>query len=255
MKKRAIIFPFFNPPKNPIKLSSTLSIKKTSRTDLNINYEYTDFNFYGFEHEAIRKKYWAILEGVKKGIQDECYIALLDLYTKHWRYEFKRTDYLNYLKIPFGGKKEEINIPKYIFNKLFIENIKSGLHLLSNRRFSISLLRWYSSYKRTDPLDIVLDCCSALEALFSLSDELRLRIALSVYHILIKDKKQGFLKVYEMYGIRNNFIHGNKIPDVTSEQCREYVEILSKIFTAIVTLRELPDSKKLTELILDRYSK
>ena len=118
----------------------------------------------------------------------------------------------------------------------------------------IAIQRWYSSYTREDPLDTVLDCCSALEAAINLPDELRLRISLSVYHTLAKNRKRAFSLVYEMYRNRNDFIHGGRLPELSSKQQQNYIEVVAQVLYRYVDLGKIPDSKSMSKAILRQYA-
>ncbi len=103
-------------------------------------------------------------------------------------------------------------------------------------------------------MDSILDCCSCLEALYNLSDELRLKISLISFHLVPTDKKNTLDKVYEMYGLRNAFIHGSKIPEVSHEQVKEYLNLTAKILISILQLGELPTVEALTKNIFEYYA-
>lgn len=185
-----------------------------------------------------------------------CYFALLDVLTKHWKYVLRREEYNRKYALKF--KKTSAKHPKvpiYNFNPSLISKLEKGIRLLSKqRRFAISLERWYSSCTRSDPLDTVLDCCSSLEAALGLPNELRLRIAFSVYYTMQTNKKKAFALAYEMYGVRNSFIHGVKVPVVSREQQQSYIKIVADILYRFVVLGKLPNAEIINNMILKDYT-
>jgi len=113
MKKRAIILQFFNSPQNPINLCSSLIVKKVSQSELDEGYySYTDIQLYGFEVNGFNINECTILEGIDEKIQDNCYIALLDLYTRHWRYE---SYFPHKKKVAFSDLFQLVGIKKFKF--------------------------------------------------------------------------------------------------------------------------------------------
>jgi len=157
-----------------------------------------------------------------------------------------------------------INVKKFNppFIKLSKEKcklLKNGYFLLGgerneNKRFRISLLRWTATYFKNEPIDSVLDCCSALEALLHFPEELRLRIALSVYHILKSHKKESFVKTYKMYGLRNTFIHGDSIPNISDNERRSYIKLIREVLLQIIRDKRIPNIQRLNEKIIGTFS-
>ncbi len=155
-------------------------------------------------------------------------------------------------------KKKDLSIiPLGKLDNDAIRLIKQGIDLLKdnkNKRFKIALHRFSASYKRNDPLDSILDCCSTLEALYNISDELRLKTSLISYHLVKKNKKKTLDIIYEMYGKRNDFVHGNKIPDVCKEEQVEYICCTAAILLSIIELTKIPSSEDLTKKIFEYYA-
>lgn len=150
--------------------------------------------------------------------------------------------------------KSEEN-PYYVGDR-YLSHLSNCIKLLSNKsskRLMIALNRWDSSYKRQDPLDVVLDCCSALEALFGFKDELRLKLAFGVYNVVRTDKKKLSELVYRMYGIRSQFIHGAKIPEINITEAHEFIIAVFRVFLSIIKDAKLLDSEKLSKLIFENY--
>ena len=102
-------------------------------------------------------------------------------------------------------------------------------------------------------MDSILDCCSCLEALYNLSDELRLKLSLISFHIVAKNKKKTLHAIYEMYGKRNDFIHGSKIPNVNREQAENYIDHTAKIIKSIIEIGATPNIESLTNQIFKYY--
>jgi hypothetical protein len=260
-----IALPFFKPPKEAINVSGvTLKTATVSQLD-QLQAEHPKSGLFVFEMmrlfrtpdgkrvEDIDDFELAALETSKDAIPVDCYTALLELLTGHWKYILKRSECMAQSSPSSSPKYPKL--PRYSFNASLVDKFASGVDLLStSRRFRISTQRWYISYMREDPLDTVLDCCSSLEAALSLNNELRLRISLSVYHTFRRKKKKAFNLVYEMYGIRNSFIHGAKIPEVSAEQQRSYIEIVAQLLRRYVQLGEIPDSNVINEMIIRHYA-
>ncbi|MCK5022993.1 MAG: hypothetical protein KAS04_02365 [Candidatus Aenigmarchaeota archaeon] len=119
------------------------------------------------------------------------------------------------------------------------------------KRYSLAIDRFATSYKREDELDAVLDCCSVIESLYGVGDELRLRIALITFQLFDREKDDYMKSIYELYGIRNNFIHGNTIPIVSISQIRKYQKIISDILHIPLINSDFIDFNKINESILE----
>lgn len=204
----------------------------------------------------------------KSLIENKDFTTLLDLVLENWKFylvpeKVVRDSLLRSLPTNFE-EIEKSKTPRDLsiipLGKLSPKNcslISQGIKILQdkkNKRFKIALHRFAASYKRTDPLDCVLDCCSCLEALYNLSDELRLKVALISFHLVPKSKKFTLEKVYEMYGKRNDFIHGNKIPEVTVEQAKVYIIQTAAILISILTIGNIPTTEELTKKIFQYYA-
>ncbi len=253
------LLPFFNFPKETIKINN-IEIGKSKLGDIKKNYgtNYLGNSFTVGELTDLSEKrgeewdeaLWSVLvmENDDK-ISIVCYVAMLDLFTAHWKYVLSR-DYIlrNNRQLVVSTST---NPPMYSFNKTVINKFGKGIKLLSSKRFKIALQRWGTSYTREDALDSVLDCCSALEAVMSCESELRLRISLMAYHLVKENKKQVMCDVYKMYGIRSKFIHGSGIPLVTEEERILFIEIVANILKAIIRDQEIPKKGFLDKKIFD----
>ena len=262
MKSRIILLPYFQPPKEPIKIKDVIidAISVQGLTD-----KFNNLITFSEVAQLLKKRYnkdhtfensmWTILIVSNNEIPDVCYSAIFDILQNNWKYILKRNDFYNSI----DNKEMKLEVPNYKFCSTFLEHLENGINLItenkhSNKRFCIALQRWVSSYTRQETIDSVLDCCASLEALFNYSNELRLRISCSVYHFRRKDKKKSFEIVYNLYGIRSNFIHGVKIPEVSKKTRYEFLEILANIFNQIIKDSKLPDIELLNEQIIKYYT-
>ncbi len=130
------------------------------------------------------------------------------------------------------------------------KKLEVGLKSLQgNKHLRIAIARWYSAVRRTDPLDRVLDLCSALEAGFSLSNELRRRLFFAAKAALPRRAKGDALIVYKMYGARNRFIHGSGIPDITSEDSKQFLEVVPAIIKRMSLCGRKPSDEEIEKEI------
>jgi hypothetical protein len=254
----SIFLPFIKSPKETLKLSVITLHGITKEQILESNPKKPKSGIVGFELMQLfsvtkNEQRWTVLETDNTGIPNDCYGALFELLTDHWTYILKREERIH-KSFDTVASDRYPTLPHYTLNKLLTKNVKQGVELLlKERQFRVSLLRWNSSYLREDPLDTILDCCAALEAAFRISDELRLRISLSVYHILNKHKREGFLTVYKMYGIRNSFIHGEDIPTVTKQEQKSYITIVAYVLSRFVVLGKIPKGQDISLAITRHY--
>ena len=185
-------------------------------------------------------------------IPKQCYKALIDLLTGDWKYELAWREYSE--NISKKGKTKQPRMRRTKLTATLLSKFNQGSMLLNReRKFRIALLRWSGCFTRADPLDSVLDCCSCLEASFQMGDELRLRTSLAVYYSLSVGRKEAFSTVYELYGIRNKFIHGANIPEVSPSQRRRYVELVASLLLQFVKMGKIPDSSTINKQILEQF--
>lgn len=133
----------------------------------------------------------------------------------------------------------------------FLSKMKNILEICrkkKNLKIQISLNRLMTSFTRSEPLDGVLDLCSSIEAFYGISDELRLRISLITFQLL--KSKSCMENMYEMYGIRNDFIHGNSIPNITPDQLEKYQKTVIEILKFPVKTGKMPDIGELNSNII-----
>jgi len=249
MKKAAVFLPYYNIPKRKIEINGNPIVPVTLLTLEKHYYSHT-YNLrpvdllklpiirYGRKFEPNTAE-WSILELPTFELPEYCYSVIFDLIHSHWKH------YLNW--------HTEKTPPLYNWDRRSIREIESIIILAQKfRRFQISLMRWGTSYTRQDPLDAILDCCSSIEAIMSCKDEIRLRISLASYQIVKRNKRKVMKTVYEMYGIRNEFIHGSKIPEVNHQDVIKYIEVTSNIILSIPKNRNLPKVDELSSRLLNK---
>lgn len=256
----SIVLPYLKPPAKPHSLHAVVlkavrykEIEATGIEFSAIGYEIGQL--FGTESTDFDSLKVAVLEPADNVVPLACYTALFDLISGNWKYMLARTRAVK-SPINFEHQKSYPRVPKYSTTEKVIGQLDKGIKLLRNsRRFRISLERWSSSHSREDALDTVLDLCSSLEAAFALSNELRLRLSLAVYHMLSVAKKQGFLTTYQMYGVRNKFIHGAQIPEVQENEREQFIEIVCRVLLVFLDNGEIPNEERINQLIISHYSK
>lgn len=191
----------------------------------------------------------------REDVENSCYSILVDLLTGYWRYVLRReTTYWGLSIRDVRKRSRRRKHPRYEFTANLSSALGNGLPMVygrgkENRRFRIALQRFGVAYKRKDPLDSVLDCSAALESLFTLPNELRLRLSLSIFYLLSRDKKYWARVAYEMYGIRSKFIHGASIPTVGSDGQGRYISLVARALEAAAKTRTIPGADYVTEHI------
>lgn len=215
-----------------------------------------DWGFYGYEYASLYRTNsplrCALLTVDDDKFERNYYRFLIDLCSGHWQYVLWKTE-----RFAHGRRAKEkwVKIPRYRLSKTFISNFEKAIDLLrKNKRFRIAVHRWGSSYNRDEMLDSVLDCCSSFEAIFSMGDELRLKTALAVFFTLSKKRHQGFLCAYEMYGLRSSFIHGARIPELSKEDRKKYIDIVSKVLKQCVFKQDIPNREEINARIIQHFS-
>ena len=261
-----LALPYFHPPPKNIKIKGGNFTCVTEpfddpgfeeRKEIHYIPNYRDdWGFYGYEYASQystdKPLRCALLTVIDDMFPRNYYRFLIDLCSGHWQYVLWKTE-----RFAHGRRPEEewIKIPRYRLNKPFISNFEKAINLLhKNKRFRIAVHRWGSSYSRKEMLDSVLDCCSSFEAIFSMGDELRLRIALAVFFTLRKKRGQGFLCTYEMYGLRSSYIHGARIPEISKENRKKYIDVVSQILKQCVFKQNIPNSEEINERIIKHFS-
>lgn len=252
-----VLLPFFRPPREP------LDVGRGSLKDFPAETEGAfPVSLYGFESWKIlggknglrgRKKLtefrWAGIEMHDNVIPAVCIGSACDLITGHWKYVLKRTQFV--ISDRLKPEMHSFHVPRYSFSPTFVRKLSQALDFLyQNRRARVAFERWSSGYLRSDPIDTVLDCCSSLEAALNLPDELRLRMAMTAYHSLKRNKKRVFAMAYKMYNLRNKFIHGNEIPEISPSDQSDFVWAVGLLLSEFLKVGKLPDQKIINELIM-----
>jgi len=266
VKQQALVLSYINLFSKPLDIEG-LQIKTAKYKDILANYEESQLSMYGGEFFAITKKRhgelkkfeeskWVFIIKNNKEIDDACYLGMLDLCTNNWRYILKRNESL---KTSSLSQPINWNPPSYNLTPKRINRVKQSLDLINKKgRFRVALQRWFSSYNRsTSYLDSLLDCCSALEALLGTKNEIRLRISLYAYYLLQKKKrkfeaKKMFKTIYKMYGLRNEFTHGSKIPKVKKKNLYLLIEAIATIINITIDDGKIPEGKKLNDFIFKK---
>ena len=256
-KKTAIIIPYFNSPEKPIIVGDVV-FDKTFLVGIDERYQ-VDRNAISMignslfdiieELNGKSKQEERMIIEKSNNIPGVSYMALIDLLINRWMdvlHPFKKENKGG--EIIYVAEREK----KYSIDSSFIKLFKKSQELLKMERFRISLMRWGSSYNRADALDSLLDCCSSLESLLIPGEELRLKLSLFVYHVLKIDREKSMQLVFDLYKKRNDFIHGNKIPEVTREEQSGFISVTASVLKAVIDDGMVPDSKKLLDNILMR---
>jgi len=259
---QVIVFPFLIPPQKSYETDvGTLRAIKAGEAEK----KYGDFPLsvrpyemeYFFKDRLDRLEYeesvWAVLELKRQDAYPHDYKGIFDLTTGNWDYHLRWLEYYNIM--PIGDIEERPEPRRFRVTTRFLNSFNE-ISLLMNRerRFQFATRRWHRSYHRADCIDTVIDCCVALEALFKPEYELRLRMSLYAYLFSDWGKSASRGTVYEMYGIRNDFIHGKEVAKLTDEQRRRYVSTVARILNRCVKLQSVPDKSKLDKEISQRLS-
>lgn len=135
----------------------------------------------------------------------------------------------------------------------FINLFTNGIKLCTKKsglKIQVSFYRFFASFSRSDNLDAILDLCSAIEAIYNINTELRLKIALITGALL--NCTNSMKKMYVLYSVRNNYIHGNSIPIVTKEELCEYQNLTHSILKVILEKGESNKINDISNTIMER---
>lgn len=188
----------------------------------------------------------------------------IDIEKQEWtKFENKNVNitnsYIQYLSLFINN---DFNLSKFHpdtmpvareINADFIKLFSNGIKLCSKKsgaKIQVAFYRFFASYQRSDNLDSILDLCSTIEAIYNVNNELRLKIAL-ITGALLNDTN-SMKKVYELYSIRNNFIHGNSIPTVTDEELNEYQSLIQRILLLLLNAGSFNIITETSNSIMDR---
>ncbi len=157
------------------------------------------------------------IEYTNPKIPEAAIVCLLDIisFLLYFRFQTLNSEfnYQNRASRIIEEKISHISYPKDPDEKQ-LQIISQGLELLQNDRFVLSLLRFSNAIRRTDFKDVVLDCSSSIEALFSFSKELTLRYTLAAYHIDVLEPSYTSMIVKKMYKVRSSIIHGKDTDEI-----------------------------------------
>jgi hypothetical protein len=183
------------------------------------------------------------LEVIGTTVDPFAYVSLVILTTAVWPYLLYQAS--------SAAPKPDIapNLVRVKATPGLVKKLRTGCRLVSDRRFGIALRRWGSSFIRADPLDSVLDCCSALEAVARTDAELRLRLSLIVRHLVPREKKDAARTTYEMYGLRNKFAHGSGLPTIQYDRQYAYIALVSRVLLLLIRRGKLPSSEDLDQAL------
>lgn len=262
MANRALLLPFIEPPGERIDLDlATVSTVLGTALEKDERIAHSPIGLRGGElsylvkrrggRASFDKSRWTLMEH-DLDLPDEAVKGVVALVTNSGEHVLRQTQHLKGPS-PHPGL---LRPPRYRLTPTRVEPIRNALALMAekkSRRFTISVRRWVGSLEREDPLDSLLDCCSSLEALFGLSDELRLRLAFAVYTTVSSQKKAAGKLTYEMYGLRNVFIHGGKITSFSDEQQLQLVRLVRRVLLSVARRGSLPGSQELSSAVLGLF--
>ena len=261
-----LILPYVEPPRAVINLEYA-RVKTIRLKDITEGSQLAKCTFRGRGgeiHDLVQRRggrrdsgqaRWAVLEYDFVSAPEAAIVGLVDAVTNTSDFLLRQRRLVNR---PIGEHWGMLKPPSYRITQRRAELLRNGFALLRRksgdaRRFKVALQRWATSYERDDPLDSVLDCCSALEALFGARDELRLRLAFSVYFTVPRQRKSLARLTYRMYGLRNDFIHGGKVPAVSEKEQDQHVQLVRTVVLAVVHNKTLPRRAELDQSIIRMF--
>ncbi len=253
---QAILLPYFKPPIKPISIENIEicgvswdaldnELGKNEILPVTIGEFDNIVKMRGFEKSDYDKISWTILR--VNNDKNACdYATIFDLVSDNWKYLQKVNDNSRIQLSIFEKNHTQVNsAPVYKLTSKFIRQITAAVKLANeNKKVLIALHYWRLSYMQIDNINSLLHCCSCLEALFSLDGEIRLRLALYASTYLNQKKISSY--VYRMYGIRNDYIHGNKIPIINDKNI--YLSIIAQVLRKAVA-QGIPSAVQLDKII------
>ncbi len=200
-----------------------------------------------------------LIESHEECIPAACFEVLLDLIL--WMYQFRFlqknpsfprfqepvADAATFSEAPRPSEEE--------IRKLYLGMIQKGIRLLYQPRFALALQRFGKSYLRTSYSDVILDCCSATEAFFNFSKELKLRYTLAAYHYdRGPDPKKTSLTVKQMYELRSKIVHGKFVQgQVEPGLVMGCMEAVAKLFLSAIKSEQVPSQEEVFKRIVNHY--
>lgn len=243
-----VILTQFRPPAEPVRLKNVVlrkeSLALASETASDQTFTGYELSSLTQEYESFDKAMVTVAEEFPDYLSGFKLVGLAELATGRWR-NIMRSSRPTLTK----DFKPVSPYPWYSLTEKVRAIIEGGIDLSATKRFNIAIERWHTGVKRNEPIDTVLDLCSSLEACFALGSELRLRLSFAVRASLDRDKRSSAQVVYDMYGVRNTFIHGSSIPAVSDEQRFEYTDIVSKVLLAIIGRGSIPSANAVRNAI------
>lgn len=209
----------------------------------------------GYFYDALTRRYpdrktkkmefddyvWTVIEVDDRRSSAHTVAALVDLGTGH--YQFYLGEQIRRSKpLPQGQYAHALGRPPLArVRPSWVEILQDGLILARRKpRFAIAIQRWHTSIDRSVPIDAVIDCYASLDSLFNVRQELRLRLAMAVYAYVRSGKRKARSLVYELYGRRNDFVHGSKVPPVADNERRAITELTARILKQCIHAKSLP---------------
>jgi hypothetical protein len=245
------------PPNEPMTIQNVTLSKHKGHNGLDVN-NYSG-NCLGFLIAQLQK-----IDPGKWGETDFDLFGKIDIEKSEWtKFENKNDNitnsYIQHLSLFINN---DFNLAKFHpdtmpiareINENYIKLFSNGIKLCSKKsgvKVQVAFHRFFASHQRSDNLDSILDLCSTIEAIYNINNELRLKIAL-ITGALLNDTN-SMKKMYELYSIRNNFIHGNSIPTVTDEELKEYQSLIHRILQLLLNAGASNIITETSNFIMDR---
>lgn len=155
-----------------------------------------------------------------------------------------------------GIPSEDIKIPLIDISSRHDEMFRHFEKIILSKhyaKFQNALLYWRFSYERENFIDSILDLAIAVESLFNVTDEQSLKIPIFVFHFLDRNKNNSLRAVYRLYQLRNQIIHGNVLPEITTDERMEIIDVVAKILYKVLQNEKLPEKEILEKNIYELY--
>jgi len=200
-----------------------------------------------------------LIESQEETIPAVCFEVLLDLIL--WMYQFRfrqKNPSFPRFQAPVAKATTSAEASRPTEEKvrqLYLEMIQKGIRLLYQPRFALALQRFGKSYLRTSYSDVILDCCSATEAFFNFSKELKLRYTLAAYHYdRGPNPQKTSLTVKQMYELRSKIVHGKFAQgQVEPTFVMECMEAVAKLFLSAIKGEQVPSQEEVFLRIVNHY--
>lgn len=179
------------------------------------------FPGYGFKSETkkrkkidLKDKYTTVITFEES--DEKCaiiFVYLLLLNTDHWNYIRAKAESMNNQKGFIGV----VNRPRPVLYQLTqrkVSQLRKIIGITDNRKegvFSVSCHIWFTSLTRENNVDILRDCISSLEGILETTGSLNIAFKARSY---LKGDSKIFKFIYKMNNLRNEYVHGKKIPNL-----------------------------------------